>query len=162
MRAVPVVNHLIWIGNREKANDLSPLKVQKMLYFLHGWYLAVTGEKLLDEGFQKWEFGPVIPSIHDALRKYGSFPVDDYLTERDPETGDEQVFFVNAQTRPQFLAILERVWQEYSKFSATQLSTLTHQANTPWSRTPSRETIPDELIRDYFIEQANTTKARND
>ena len=149
MRAVPVVNHILRIANRDKI-DLTPLKMQKMLFVLHGWYFAITGQKLVDEAFEAWEYGPVVADVYNKLRAFGSLPIDDYIKEWDVETGQLLPYFVNLDTRPEFAEILERVWQEYSRFSTTQLSTMTHKPNTPWANTAPRSIIADEEIRRYF------------
>ncbi|MBB3121006.1 Panacea domain-containing protein [Pseudoduganella violacea] len=158
MRSTPVVNHLLRLGFREKADDLTPLKIQKLLYFLHGWYLAVTGKPLIEEGFEKWQYGPVARGVYDALKRYGSNPVDDYIKDFDWETGEETAHFINPETVPQFSDVLEAVWKKYSPLTGAQLSTLTHLEQTPWSLTEMRERIDDELIRKYFVDQANAKR----
>ena len=160
MRANPVANSLLRVGFREKAVGLTPLKVQKLLYFLHGWYLAITGEVLVDEGFEKWQYGPVCRPVYDALKIYGSKPVDDYIREIDPEHLDFTAFFVNPELKPRFDEILEAVWKRYSDYSAAQLSTLTHLPDTPWSLTENREMIDNELIREHFVNSARENRAR--
>lgn len=160
MRATPVVNSLLRVGFREKASDLTPLKVQKLLYFLHGWYLAVTGEVLVDEGFLKWQYGPVCRSIYDSLKTYGGSPVDDYIREMDPEHRDVTAFFVNTKVKDRFEEVLDAVWKKYSGYTAAQLSTLTHLHNTPWSLTEDRELIDNDLIRQYFVDAAAKNQAR--
>lgn len=50
--------------------------------------------------------------------------------------------------------LLDKVWESYSKFTPAQLSTITHQSDTPWSQVYNqyqRHTIiPDELIRQHY------------
>ena len=100
----------------------------------------------------------MVPEVYDALKSYGSLAIDDYIREWDASTATLQPHFVNIQTRPAFPEILERVWSEYGKFSATQLSTLTHLANTPWANTPQRTAISNDVIRAYFVDQVNATR----
>lgn len=159
MRATPVVNHLLRKGFREKADDMTPLKIQKMLFFLHGWYLAIAGEPLIDGGFEKWQYGPVSRDVYESLRSYGGQPVDDYIRDWDPKKGDMAAFFVKVDAKPKFIDVLEAVWAKYSPMTAAQLSTLTHLPNTPWSLTANREIIDDDMIRDHFISIAKKTRA---
>jgi len=58
-----VANYFLDLGLRESI-PITPLKLQKLVYFAHGWYLGFTGEPLLNEGIQAWEYGPVIPSLY--------------------------------------------------------------------------------------------------
>lgn len=160
MRATPVVNHLLRIGFREKVDDLTPLKVQKMLFFLHGWYLAIVGDALIDGGFEKWPYGPVSRDVYDSLKQYGSQPVSDYLYDWDPVKQDVTAFFVNVEAMPRFEAVLETVWKKYSPLTGAQLSTLTHMPNTPWSLTAARDVIKNDLIHEHFVGLAFETRAR--
>jgi uncharacterized phage-associated protein len=129
-----------------------------MLYFLHGWYLAITGEPLVDDGFEKWQYGPVSRKIYDELKMYGSSPIGDYISEWDPVEGERTSYFVNTDVVQQFEPILERVWEKYSPMTAAQLSTLTHRPNTPWSRTEGKSKIDDDLIRQHFVELARLNR----
>lgn len=160
MRVTPVINHLLRVAFREKADDLTPLKVQKMLFFLHGWYLAIAGEPLIDGGFEKWPYGPVSPDAYDSLKGYGAQPVADYIYEWDPVKKDVTAFFVSPEANPKFIDVLETVWKQYSPLTAAQLSSLTHLPNTPWSVTASREVIDDDLIRKHFLDIAKETRER--
>jgi hypothetical protein len=63
--------------------------------------------------------------------------------------------------------LLEKVWDVYGKFSATQLTNMAHAIGTPWhqvfeehgGRIPKYKVIPDKLIRDYFEAEAQKPKA---
>ena len=56
-------------------------------------------------------------------------------------------------------ALRDKIWSVYGGYSATQLSNITHAADTPWSRIcaqyqgeiPKRTDIPTDLIREYFV-----------
>jgi uncharacterized phage-associated protein len=51
---------------------LSNLQMQKILYLAHMVYMDKnSGEPLVDEDFQAWDYGPVLPSlyyIHPAIK----------------------------------------------------------------------------------------------
>lgn len=153
MNAFPVANHILWRANKDAA-DITPMKLQKMMYFLHGWYLAITDEALIDEGFSRWQYGPVVQSVYHALKDYGSMPIDDYLKQYHAPSEQIIPLFVDTKALPQFNEILDRVWKQYSKFSATRLSSMSHESGGPWDQTPPNGNISDDLIRDYFIQQA--------
>lgn len=155
MDAFPVANHVLWRANKDAA-DITPMKLQKIVYFLHGWYMAITGQKLIDEGFSRWQYGPVIPSLYRALKHYGSMPIDDYIKQPDFSSGQLVPYFVDTNTLPQFQSILEQVWTQYSPLTAIQLSTLTHEPGSPWALTIPNDEISDELILNDFIRRAST------
>jgi uncharacterized phage-associated protein len=52
---------------------LTPMKLQKLLYLAHGYYVAITGQPLIDEDFEAWKYGPVAPSRSiKSLRTVGT------------------------------------------------------------------------------------------
>lgn len=155
MNAFPVANHILWRANKD-AVDITPMKLQKLMYFLHGWYMAITGHKLISEGFSRWQYGPVVPSVYRELRDYGGAPIEDYIKQYDENSAQFLPLFVNTSSLPQFESILEQVWQQYGSLSAIQLSTLTHEFGSPWYLTPPNQEIPDYLIRDDFLRRFST------
>ena len=152
MDAFPVANHVLWRANKD-AIDISPMKLQKILFFLHGWYLALTGQSLIDEGFARWRYGPVIPSLYRELKQYGSSPIDEYIEQYDAHSMEFKPMFVNVKAFPRFSEILDRVWEQYSGLTALQLSSMTHETGSPWYVTLPDNKIDDNLIRNYFVHQ---------
>lgn len=154
MQTSPVTNHVLWIAYRDKADaDLTPAKVQKLVYFLHGWYAAVTGTLLLSEHFVRGKFGPELPSLTSELSAFAGGPVDDYLRELDRDDYQMKPFFVDLNALPQFEQVLETVWKKYGRLSLAQLSSLAHAPGSPWEQTAPGEPISNELIHTYFVGQ---------
>ncbi len=126
--------------------DLMPMKLQKLVYFAHGWHLAVCdSEPLTSEEVEAWRFGPVFPSLYRAYKAYGNHPIMD--------CGDEKaVKKIEADIKTK--TVLDAVLEKYGKYTAIQLSNMTHKAGTPWAQTWDGsfcKTIPNEIIEDYFI-----------
>ena len=48
-QAVAIANAFIDIGKQNNATDLTPMKLQKLVYFAHGWNLGATGRPLINE-----------------------------------------------------------------------------------------------------------------
>lgn len=134
--------------------DLSPLRVQALLYLLHGWYLAIVGSPLLPAPFVAGKYGPILPELASELRAYGGDPVDEYIHEFDPSSYTLRPLFVNEAAFPQFRDILEQVWSVYRPLSTVQLRGLSNQSDSPWAKTAPGEIIPNALIRDSFVERA--------
>ncbi|CAC9950884.1 hypothetical protein [uncultured Gammaproteobacteria bacterium] len=94
-----------------------------MVYIAHGFNLALRGIKLYYEDTRAWDFGPVVPELYEELRKYGSNNVKDKIaTSSDEDLDDDS------------LEIVKAVYDHYKEYSGMQLSDLTHQDNTPWSK----------------------------
>jgi uncharacterized phage-associated protein len=171
--AAAIANEFIKLA-RESKRPLSPLKLQKLVYFAHGWYLALVGKPLINEPVQAWKFGPVIPSLYHAFKHYEKEsvtnslpgedvwsplvlggPVNQYSVDDGPDEGENEVA----------KQIIKRVWEVYGRFSAVQLSNLTHAPDSPWSNTPDKDKrrsveIDQDLIRAYFLKQAEQNRQK--
>lgn len=145
---------------------LTPMKLQKLVYFANGWYLALNGKPLINEQVEAWDYGPVIRTLYHEFKHHGNSHIEGYSTNFD----DYERGFIKFNTP--FLeqggpsdqveptrAFLARIWEVYGQFSATQLSNMTHVADSPWSEVynqyggnpPKGTDIPPELMREYFI-----------
>lgn len=137
--------------------NLSPMKLQKLVYYAHGWYLALADQPLISERVEAWQYGPVIPALYSQFRRFGNEAITEKARElcfrngkiflRSPSLADCE----DASDAKQLIA---RVNEEYGKYSAAQLSNATHKSGTPWQevyRDGARSiAIPDEKIKDYF------------
>lgn len=69
-----VANYLLDLADAS-GDPVSPMKLQKLLYYAHGWHLAVTDRPLLNEFVEAWRWGPVIPSIYHEFKEFGDAPI---------------------------------------------------------------------------------------
>src|SRR5690348_2726800 len=86
-----VANYFLDLASVD-GESISPLKLQKLLYFGHGWHLAITGEPLLSERIRAWKYGPVVESIYYQFRRFGNRPITTRAGELD--TGPDGWFEV--------------------------------------------------------------------
>lgn len=151
--AKAVANYFLDLAERE-GKKLSPMKLQKLVYFAHGWHLAINEKPLLNEQVEAWPYGPVISSLYHEFKDFGSGAIDrraiDFF-EDEPQTVPTE----DADT----CDLLNKVWNEYKGYTAIQLSNMTHEPGSPWQKTWDgsgiRGTdIPAEQIRAYFVSQA--------
>lgn len=151
--AIAVANYFVAKG-AEEGRPVDPMKLQKLVYFAHGWHLAVHGEPLLDERVEAWTYGPVVPSIYHAVKRHGAAPIKRPIRQ-----------FVQSSTvaDPQVLRLLQRVWDVYGRYSAVELSRMAHDPQGAWHRTWEGAAqrgaiksvdIPDDQIKAYFVESA--------
>tara|TARA_R110002020_G_scaffold343819_6_gene558207 strand:- start:2367 stop:2876 length:510 start_codon:yes stop_codon:yes gene_type:complete len=139
------------------------MQLQKLTYFAHGWNLAVNGEPLVNEEFQAWDYGPVVPDLYDHTRFFGREPIRRPITDKD---SNKVEFFLNqgrsgtpyrANLSAAELDVLNRVVARYGALDAFKMSELTHQPGTPWHRFYERganRTIPNAVIADHYRELA--------
>lgn len=156
--AKAVANEFLELA-RKDGKQLTQMQLQKLVYFAYGWYLAITGQRLIDERVEAWQWGPVIPSIYKEFKRFGSSPVTEPAREVKFREGQVGFFPVRVQSEDPkqdalALQVIKRVWEIYGRYSASELSNMTHEPNSPWSKTPDKEIrgtdIDDHLILDYF------------
>jgi uncharacterized phage-associated protein len=153
-RAMAVANYFIRRGMKD-GKSITPMKLQKLVYFAHGWHLALFNEPLIDEAIQVWQYGPVVPTIYHEFKHLGNkditSPYKDLLG-KEPQV---------AASKEEFLDVM---WDQYSDLTGVQLSNLTHQPNTPWDVVYRRYTgkglplpkglsLDDEKIKEYFDQE---------
>ncbi|HVB42482.1 MAG TPA: type II toxin-antitoxin system antitoxin SocA domain-containing protein [Streptosporangiaceae bacterium] len=128
--------------------ELSNLKLQKLLYYAQGHYLARHGRPLFSEQMQAWSHGPVVPEVYQAFKGFGTGPLE--LPESDSFTWDD----VDSATS-EFLGM---VWNTYGGYSAGRLRNMTH-SEPPWRANWRGEgdrgaLIGESDLRKYFGELA--------
>jgi uncharacterized phage-associated protein len=133
---------IAWAEAEEE--ELSNMKLQKLLYYAQGHHLAQYQRPLFDGQIEAWSHGPVVPQVYRAFKKFGRSPIQ--LPESDPFTWDE----VDADTTE----FLGKVWNTYGGYSAGRLRTMTHD-EPPWQNHWLGEdefggVIPDGDMQLYF------------
>ncbi|MEO1783455.1 type II toxin-antitoxin system antitoxin SocA domain-containing protein [Thermodesulfobium sp. 4217-1] len=129
-----------------KCEDITPLALQKALYYVQGFYYAFEKRFCFDDDCEAWVHGPV---YRDIYNKYSSYKFDPIESIGD---FDESVFTTSEK------AILDSVIKNFCCYSGNTLERFTH-LEEPWlhirSKLPvgmnSNIIIPKELISGYFI-----------
>jgi len=107
--------------------DVTPMKLQKLIYFVYRKYLKLTNESLFSEKFEVWRYGPVIESIYYKFKKYGSNAIRDYGREE-----NKKIRVVNEESSDEIAKALSSVWNKYKEYDGSYLSMLTHEDGTAW------------------------------
>ncbi len=150
---IRVVNEFIERSFRDAVRDLTPMKLQKLVYFAQGWSLALAGKPLFNDPIEAWQFGPVVKTLYRRLKRYGRSSIKDYLR---PENSDPLMLEAKAEGERK---IVEEVWRVYKNYSGCALVTLTHNEGTPWSVAVEQADnafgaeINREVIREYFAQK---------
>lgn len=157
-----IANYFLEVAKSE-GQTLTPLKLIKLVYIAHGWYLATTGEPLINEHPEAWEYGPVIPSLYHEFKIFGNSAIKKKATDFVPQSEEQwmleerEVESPNRKKDGAVCDFLDRIWKRYRKFTASQLSTLTHQRGTPWEQTWNERgkyqkgvDITEDKIREHY------------
>jgi uncharacterized phage-associated protein len=145
----------------ERSFDLTNLRLNKLLYFIHGWGLTSRPEGLVRNHFLAWQHGPVIKPVYDAFKNFGDKPVTrpaqflDYATGTTRTIEHDDITVADAKT-------ICHVFENYATYTTSELRNLSHEAGGPWDvvyraclndkRMSPR--IPNDLIRQHFLHKA--------
>lgn len=113
-----VANFFLKIVDRDSGSTITPLKLQKILYYAQGYYLANYDKPLFKEDFQAWAHGPANEGIYDKYKscKYNTIPMP---KEDLPLMDDELNDFLND------------IWQTFGIYDGKYLEEQTHK-ESPW------------------------------
>lgn len=142
--SVEIARYIIALAN-DKGIPINMTKVQKLLYAAYGVFLAVTGERLLNEHPQAWPYGPVFPTTRNKLLNVNFYEISIQSEE-----------FNTLKKDTVLNSLLQSIFNTFGNWTAGQLTSWSHQDGSPWEHTVEKEdfswgnVIPDELIEGYF------------
>jgi uncharacterized phage-associated protein len=136
-RAVEVAKYVINKCN-ELGRPISNLQLQKILYYIQGIFLGVTGNGVFNEEIEAWQYGPVVPEVYYKFNVYASSEIT-------------KKYDVDLEFEEEEQSIIDMIIEEKSKLSAWQLVSDTHN-EMPWLDTykGNNKVIDNRLIADYF------------
>ena len=138
-----VASYFLAQSNEESGDLLSNMKLQKLVYYAQGLYLAAYDSPLFLEEIQAWTHGPVVLDLYYRFKDFGAgaIPVPDCL--------DFEIFDEPARE------MLDDVYRVYGQFSAWKLRELTH-GEPPWVEGNDNgpyTVISHDALRRYFKTQ---------
>ena len=71
----------ILVRGKEENISITPMKLQKLMYFVCRDYVQATGESPIAEPFEVWKYGPVLPSVYGEFRTFGSKPITEFAKD---------------------------------------------------------------------------------
>ncbi len=137
IRALDIAEYFLTLQDEDAGDAISNLKLQKLLYYAQGLYLALNGRKLFDEKIKAWQHGPVVPEVWHNYKEFGNRSIEP-PTGFDPDVLPEEV-----------TQHLDEIWQAFGQFSAWRLRDMTH-SEAPYENTDMNEEILPSMMKDYF------------
>ncbi len=129
-----VIQYLLY-----QCEDITPLALQKALYYIQGFHFAFYRTFLFSEDCQAWTHGPVYRDIYFRYRDYRFDPIEKTTTF------DTSVFSASEK------AICDSVINNLCCYSGKILESFTHN-EAPWLTT--RGDLPDSAPSDRIIEKS--------
>ena len=81
--------HIVTNFVNQKGDTVSHKKLQKLIYYVEAWNLVHLEEPLINEDFEAWVHGPVVPELYQQLKEFGFNQIEVVNDEFD--TIDEQI-----------------------------------------------------------------------
>lgn len=102
--------------------QLSNLKLQKMLYMADMNFVGQNGTRLLNEDFEAWDYGPVLPSLYQKCKAFGAKPVPHVFWGAQNISGTSEA------------KMLDSAWDHLKSATPGQLVEATHSKSGAWVR----------------------------
>ena len=160
--AAAVANAFLDIQERDNTQfpPIDQMKLQKLVYYAHAWWLAYNDQALFDDDVRAWPWGPVVGSLYGDFKKFGRDPIRGHRALELVHDGDGP-FDYHYEEPPapskEIMSFLESLWHTHKHLTGVQLSNATHAENEPWTIVRDRHgslddkpTIPNSVIRDVF------------
>ena len=137
-----VANYFLKTQDTEAGDLMTNMKLQKLVYYAQGFYLAMTDTPLFNEPIEAWTHGPVCVPLYYMYKEYesGAIPI--------PVDVNANILFDEKQHE-----VLDLVHTYFGQFSAWKLRNLTHEEPTWMNAAHNRGEITHEAMRTYFKTQ---------
>jgi uncharacterized phage-associated protein len=132
-----------------KTEEITPLALQKLLYFSQGLNMAVNHTELFQDDCEAWVHGPVYAKVYDLFKEFSYNPIDDskfvvFEIAEDKLSNEEK-------------RLIDLILDTFGIYSGKALEEITHEED-PWKLVrdeldpsdSSKRIIPKEIIKKYF------------
>jgi uncharacterized phage-associated protein len=117
--ALDIAKIVLQNSDPEQGEVITNLKLQKLLYYIQGFHLAMYDKALFTEDILAWQYGPVVREVYDKYKDFKDGVINSPEAEDCIELKQEELDLIN------------EVYEVYGQFSALKLMELTHN-ESPW------------------------------
>ncbi|MFZ2163403.1 MAG: type II toxin-antitoxin system antitoxin SocA domain-containing protein [Sideroxyarcus sp.] len=133
-----VADYFLALQDEDSGDTISNLKLQKLVYYAQGVYLALYDKPLFAERMEAWTHGPVVPDLYHRFKEYGSeaIPADQHFNLEKFDSDSRE--------------ILDEVNRVFGQYSGWKLRNMTHE-EPPWVNVKEPAgVISHESLKEYF------------
>lgn len=151
------LGHIITHYVNLKGDTVSHKKLQKLLYYVEAWHLVNFGNPILDEDFEAWVHGPVVPELYHVLKEFGFNNLKVVNDEYDTVDKEIEAIIVKNRLTTNQVDFINSVLNNYGGLSSFDLELLSH-SEAPWLEArngfaphqPCNVIIPKQRIKEYY------------
>jgi len=141
-KALNIAKYFLSLQNPETGDTISNMKLQKLLYYAQGYYLALNNSPLFDEEVTKWQHGPVVIPVYEEFKEHQSSSI--------PAAVDFDSNCINSETK----SFLDQIYTLFGQYSAWKLSDMTHNED-PWKSVTFGKEIKKESMQEFYKNYIN-------
>ena len=136
-----IVDYILY----KSCNDITPLTIQKLLYYIQGFFYAFNNEYIFIDDCEAWVHGPVYYDVYKKYKEYKYKPIN------------RNKVFDKTKLNKKELLIIDNVIDSLGCYSGNTLESFTHLED-PWIQTRNglsatdncNRTIRKDVIGSFF------------
>lgn len=138
--AIDIAKKIVCRTDVEHGDTISNLKLQKLLYYMQGFHLALFDAPFFNEAIEAWTYGPVVPVVFREFKRYQNRAIN-------PQNYSDELVLTDEEQQ-----LFDGVYDEYNRFSAVVLMQMTHSEG-PWKSHAIGDVITIDEMRKFFLTQ---------
>lgn len=112
INAIDAAKQILYAGTLHHCNDITNLKLQKLLYFANLLNISILGKPLFQDKIEAWDLGPVVREVYHRYKCFNDHKIDeDNVCSKDENLAN----------------IVECVILMFGAFPASRLVNITHE-----------------------------------
>lgn len=138
-----------------KRRPITNLALNKIVFFLHAFFLLQFGKPLVSAKIEAWQFGPVFRELYHAFKKYDDRPIRERIRRIDPASGDVVLCADDLDAEAE--GFLREEVSRLLLVSTANLLAWSHEEGGPWEKVWNHKgasnasmRISDSQIREWF------------
>lgn len=166
-----IANFFIDQAGKAFVRDVNAQKLNSLVYYAHGWHLAMFGTPLVDSPILATQDGVQVKTLAQPLESFGIKTISEPIRDlnMDPMTSGQMMLkTVRVEDAGKAARILSMTWKAYGKLSSYDLYQALAVDDSPWDMTWNRRedlgkhevTVPDPVIQNWFRELAEKNRKR--
>lgn len=136
MNAISLSNYVISLFE-EQETPVTNLKLQKVLYYIQGYFYKHFGKAAFSDEIYNWQYGPVVPVVYYEYNDNGSAPLK------------SRMFFGDYAITDSEKTLIKSVVKKCASIPTSRLVSMTHSEN-PWKTSRSGKIIEKNSIELFF------------
>nr|WP_275296541.1 type II toxin-antitoxin system antitoxin SocA domain-containing protein [Sulfitobacter geojensis] len=133
----------------KSGHKITNLQLQKLLYMADMNFVGQGKGRLVDEDFEAWDYGPVLPSLYHKCKAFGSKPVPKVFWDAEDISGSDEAL------------MLDLAWEKLKSATPGQLVKTTHSSLGAWVRryvagARQIKIMTDDMIEEYARRTSRT------